>query len=98
MKFLQTQQVWDESLEELKRENGPSIQFQQERDKKREELAKLKKDFDSAKISTKYYETTVTKLTQELQVLDLKLTGAIQNKMLRKIKPAKRRIPCPIQV
>ena len=65
---------------------GAVEQFKLERDKKQEELAKLKKDFDSAKISSKDYEIAVTKLTQELQVLDLKLTGEIQNKMLAVIK------------
>jgi Skp family chaperone for outer membrane proteins len=65
---------------------GAVEQFKLERDKKQEELAKLKKDFDSAKISSKDYETAVTKLTQELQGLDLQLTGEIQSKMLAVIK------------
>jgi Skp family chaperone for outer membrane proteins len=65
---------------------GAVEQFKAEREKKQEELQKLKKDFESAKLSSKDYEEAVQKLTQELQVLDLRLTSEIQKKMLDVIK------------
>ena len=65
---------------------GAVEQFKQEREKKQQDFDKIKKDFEAAKLSSKEYEESATKLQQELQLLDLKLTSEIQKKMLEVIK------------
>jgi Skp family chaperone for outer membrane proteins len=71
---------------EYKGTQGAVDKFKEEREKKQQELAKLKQDFEKAKLSSKEYEEGVVKLQQELQILDLQLTSEIQKKMLEVIK------------
>ena len=67
---------------------GNIAQLKQVREKKQQDFDKIKKNFESSKISSKEYEDTATKLQQEMQLLDLKLTSEIQKRLLDCIKQA----------